>query len=219
MGRVPSRGSEQFVLRMPDGMRDRLKAEAEKNGRSMNSEIVQRIGLTFDQDDAAAESNERYRLLEKLNAGEIDRSQVPDWPPDEEGDPGPDLNDAPHDIVRSERMPTSITVKIQEAVRSAIVEALAGDELRRLREELAAQREALLRPGDVDRPASDIEDDLTAISRGLDALRATIELRASEPREPFMPRVVGEEPNSAPSAPTRSAPAPDQARKGGKGEK
>ncbi len=43
MGRVPSRGSEQFVLRMPDGMRDRLRSEAEANGRSMNAEIVDRL--------------------------------------------------------------------------------------------------------------------------------------------------------------------------------
>ncbi len=32
--------SEQFMVRFPEGMRDRIKAAAEKNGRSMNSEIV-----------------------------------------------------------------------------------------------------------------------------------------------------------------------------------
>lgn len=32
--------TEQFMLRLPDGMRDRIKAAAEANGRSMNSEIV-----------------------------------------------------------------------------------------------------------------------------------------------------------------------------------
>ena len=34
------RGNEQFVLRMPDGMRDQIRELACKNRRSMNSEIV-----------------------------------------------------------------------------------------------------------------------------------------------------------------------------------
>lgn len=37
---VPSRGSDQFVVRFPDGLRDRIREEAEKSGRSMNAEIV-----------------------------------------------------------------------------------------------------------------------------------------------------------------------------------
>ena len=55
MGRVPSRGSDQFVLRMPEGMREKLRDIAEANGRSMNSEIVQRLQDSFDRDaqDAA----------------------------------------------------------------------------------------------------------------------------------------------------------------------
>lgn len=31
---------DKFMLRLPDGMRDRIKAEADKHGRSMNAEIV-----------------------------------------------------------------------------------------------------------------------------------------------------------------------------------
>jgi hypothetical protein len=31
---------DKFMLRLPDGMRDRIKAAAEANQRSMNSEIV-----------------------------------------------------------------------------------------------------------------------------------------------------------------------------------
>jgi hypothetical protein len=34
------RGSDQFPLRLPDGLRDRIKQLAEANGRSMNAEIV-----------------------------------------------------------------------------------------------------------------------------------------------------------------------------------
>lgn len=34
------RGSDQFPLRLPDGLRDHIKVSAERNGRSMNSEII-----------------------------------------------------------------------------------------------------------------------------------------------------------------------------------
>ncbi|WP_333900423.1 Arc family DNA-binding protein [Agrobacterium pusense] len=34
------RGSEQVMIRLPDGMRDRIRDSAEKNNRSMNAEIV-----------------------------------------------------------------------------------------------------------------------------------------------------------------------------------
>ena len=43
MGKKVSRGSEQFVLRLPDGMRDRLKNLAAENGRSVNAEIIARL--------------------------------------------------------------------------------------------------------------------------------------------------------------------------------
>ncbi|NKJ03451.1 Arc family DNA-binding protein [Rhizobium sp. SG741] len=39
MGR-PSRASDQFIVRLPDGLRDRIKSAAEANNRSMNAEIV-----------------------------------------------------------------------------------------------------------------------------------------------------------------------------------
>lgn len=35
-----NRESDRFMLRLPDGMRDRIKAAAEANNRSMNAEIV-----------------------------------------------------------------------------------------------------------------------------------------------------------------------------------
>lgn len=37
---VPSRGSDQFQLRLPDGLRPRIAHLAKRNLRSMNSEIV-----------------------------------------------------------------------------------------------------------------------------------------------------------------------------------
>lgn len=35
--------SDKVIIRLPDGMRDSLKADAEKNGRTMNAEIVERL--------------------------------------------------------------------------------------------------------------------------------------------------------------------------------
>lgn len=38
--RPPSRAMDQFVLRLPDGLRDRVKRAAGASRRSMNAEIV-----------------------------------------------------------------------------------------------------------------------------------------------------------------------------------
>lgn len=46
------RGSDKFMLRLPDGMRERIKRAAEHNGRSMNAELVHRIELSFGLGDA-----------------------------------------------------------------------------------------------------------------------------------------------------------------------
>lgn len=43
----PSRSLDKVIVRLPDGMRDRLKAEAEANKRSMNAEIVARLEASF----------------------------------------------------------------------------------------------------------------------------------------------------------------------------
>src|SRR5690606_18288108 len=43
MGRAPSQKLDQYIVRLPDGMRDRLKAAAAANNRSMNAEIVSRL--------------------------------------------------------------------------------------------------------------------------------------------------------------------------------
>ncbi|MDW9902121.1 Arc family DNA-binding protein [Sinorhizobium meliloti] len=41
------RNQDQYMLRLPDGMRDRLHAEAKSNARSLNSEIVARLDASF----------------------------------------------------------------------------------------------------------------------------------------------------------------------------
>lgn len=49
MARVkyPSDKQDQFMLRLPDGLRDRIKASADAQNRSMNAEIVARIQDSF----------------------------------------------------------------------------------------------------------------------------------------------------------------------------
>lgn len=41
------RDQDKFMLRLPDGMRDRIGVEAKSNGRSMNAEIVARLEDSF----------------------------------------------------------------------------------------------------------------------------------------------------------------------------
>jgi hypothetical protein len=44
------RESDKFMLRMPDGMRDRIKASAEDNKRSMNAEIIVGLSITDERE-------------------------------------------------------------------------------------------------------------------------------------------------------------------------
>lgn len=71
------RGSDQFMVRLPEGIRDKIAVAAEANGRSMNAEIVARIEeypelkeykQSFQQAEAVntALSAERQNLLLKL---------------------------------------------------------------------------------------------------------------------------------------------------------
>jgi Arc-like DNA binding domain len=43
----PSELADKFILRLPDGMRDRIAAASKLNKRSMNAEIVERIEKSF----------------------------------------------------------------------------------------------------------------------------------------------------------------------------
>lgn len=46
-GDLIPRNADQFPVRLPDGMRDRIKAAAAANHRSMNSEIVAILERVF----------------------------------------------------------------------------------------------------------------------------------------------------------------------------
>lgn len=41
------RGSDQFALRLPDGLREKIKAASDDNLRSMNAEIVFHLQRVF----------------------------------------------------------------------------------------------------------------------------------------------------------------------------
>lgn len=44
---MPHHQQERYIVRMPDGMRDRIKEEAERNRRSMNSEIIYQLNRAY----------------------------------------------------------------------------------------------------------------------------------------------------------------------------
>jgi hypothetical protein len=63
--RTPGRGSDQFPLRLPDGMRQRIQKIAKANGRSMNAEIIARLKDSFDNNSGLDELRVRVKKLEK----------------------------------------------------------------------------------------------------------------------------------------------------------
>jgi hypothetical protein len=61
----PGRGSDQFMVRLPDGMRDTIAKMAERNGRSMNAEIVSALAGHIAHDGEPLKEDEiRVHLLE-----------------------------------------------------------------------------------------------------------------------------------------------------------
>lgn len=61
---TPVRDFEKFMLRMPEGMRDRISREAKANGRSMNAELIARIEKTLEDDTALEKLADRVEELE-----------------------------------------------------------------------------------------------------------------------------------------------------------
>lgn len=51
-----AKNQEQFIVRLPDGMRDRIKKKAELNGRSMNAEIVWTLENAYPPEDPLREA-------------------------------------------------------------------------------------------------------------------------------------------------------------------
>src|SRR5690606_9950853 len=67
---APSRGSDQFMLRMPEGMRDHLRVIAEARGVSMNTLIVDALEEAFPATPTLEVLAEQLRYL--MAAAEVD---------------------------------------------------------------------------------------------------------------------------------------------------
>jgi|GEM_PF-5874195 len=61
-----SRTADKFVVRLPDGVRERIAEVAKESRRSMNSEIVQRLLRTLAEDQAQVDLKDQ--LISQLSA-------------------------------------------------------------------------------------------------------------------------------------------------------
>ena len=60
------RDAEKFIIRMPPGMRDRIKFVAKANHRSMNAEIIARLSSSLDQTyliESFGDSGRKHEIL------------------------------------------------------------------------------------------------------------------------------------------------------------
>lgn len=70
--------NDKFMLRLPDGMRDRIKEAAEANNRSMNAEIVARLEGSFSSSnpELLVTIDEKIgALLEHLGWGSVEEKR------------------------------------------------------------------------------------------------------------------------------------------------
>lgn len=98
MGRTPLQPQDKYVLRLPDGMRDKLKAAAANAKRSMNAEIVARLELSFEAEPGETIAAIRERIFNTANPSGL-ADEI-----------------SPTEIIESE---------LQRAVREAIVSTLS----------------------------------------------------------------------------------------------
>jgi hypothetical protein len=67
----PSRTADQYVVRFPDGMRDRIAEVARANGRSMNAEIIARLEASFSPPPSLPIPKELLALVSALESGSV----------------------------------------------------------------------------------------------------------------------------------------------------
>lgn len=68
--------SDKFALRMPDGMRGKLRGAAEENNRSINQEIVERLQKSFEVDRTAEAAQGNVSMLSLEQELETLRAQI-----------------------------------------------------------------------------------------------------------------------------------------------
>lgn len=61
--KYPSEEQDRFIVRMPDGMRERIAAIAKENSRSMNAEIVRVLEEAFPPEPSPAQLEESIAEL------------------------------------------------------------------------------------------------------------------------------------------------------------
>lgn len=66
--RAPSQKLDQFLLRLPDGMRDKLGTAARANNRTMTAEIISRLENSFPNEQAV-------QIPGKTGSGKDDMAQ------------------------------------------------------------------------------------------------------------------------------------------------
>lgn len=82
MATQTGRESDKFMLRLPDGMRERIRIEAELNGRSMNAEIVATLEKAYPsppkltREQRYALAAEFVRELESLDPESLDKDEI-----------------------------------------------------------------------------------------------------------------------------------------------
>lgn len=65
----PSDAAEKFIVRLPPGMREQIAEAAKGSGRSMNAEVVARLGITFAAPtEPYATKSQLERSLSKLSS-------------------------------------------------------------------------------------------------------------------------------------------------------
>lgn len=66
--RAKVRDYDQFIVRLPEGMRDRIAQAAEAAARSMNAEIVKRLEDSFDPNAISDEVAQQIEALHRCEA-------------------------------------------------------------------------------------------------------------------------------------------------------
>ncbi|WP_080544801.1 Arc family DNA-binding protein [Pseudomonas amygdali] len=69
---------EKFVIRLPTGMRGRVRGAAKANHRSMNSEVISRLDATFRQDQEIARLKAVIDVLLKAETSTGNVIQLPE---------------------------------------------------------------------------------------------------------------------------------------------
>lgn len=94
-----SRLADKFVLRLPEGLRDLYKQQAQLNGRSMNAEMIRVLQAGL---GVSVPAEERIRRLESLVAGVL-------------GEPEPESDHLDYQAVEMERK------QLRRSIRQVLV--------------------------------------------------------------------------------------------------